>query len=117
MYGINNIYILYPTAVAKLLQYSGSKVEHRDGFSLYKQFAVKSKMVNLVYISGFDKNREVLVKAVRVGCVQNEIKMKKNKKKKSLKHQVTGFKILRQIRGSWVLFLSLRRMIYSHIPN
>ena len=69
MSGINNIYILNPTAVAKLLQYSGSRFEHRDGFSLYKRFAVKSKMVNLVWISGFDKNRGVLVKTVRVGCV------------------------------------------------
>ena len=34
--GINKIYILNPTAVAKLLQYSGSRVEHRDGFSSYK---------------------------------------------------------------------------------
>ena len=25
-----------PTAVVKLLQYSGSRVEHRDGFSSYK---------------------------------------------------------------------------------
>ena len=35
-YGINNIYILNPTAIAKLLQYSGSRVEHRDEFSSYK---------------------------------------------------------------------------------
>ena len=56
---------------------------------------MKSKMVNLVWISGFDKNRGVLVKTVRVGCVQIEIKMKKNKKKKSLKHQAARFKILR----------------------
>ena len=36
--GINNIYKpkIPPTAVAKLLQYSGSRVEHRDGFSSYK---------------------------------------------------------------------------------
>ena len=36
--GINNIYKpkFPPTAVAKLLQYSGSSVEHRDGFSLHK---------------------------------------------------------------------------------
>ena len=74
-------------------------------------------MVNLVWISGFDKNRGVLVKTVRVGCVQIEIKMKKNKKKKSLKHQAIGFKILRQIRGSQVLFLALGRMTYSHFPN
>ena len=37
------------------------------------------------------KNRRVLVKIVRVGCVPIEIKMKKNKKKKSLKHQAIGF--------------------------
>ena len=30
--GINKIYILNPTVVAKLLQYRGSRVEHRDGF-------------------------------------------------------------------------------------
>ena len=47
--GINKIYILNPTAVAKLLQYSGSRVEHRDGFSSYKRFAAKSKTVNLVW--------------------------------------------------------------------
>ena len=34
--GINKIYILNPTAVAELLQYSGSRVEHGDGFSSYK---------------------------------------------------------------------------------
>ena len=34
--GINKIYVLNPTTVAKLQQYSGSRVEHRDGFSLHK---------------------------------------------------------------------------------
>ena len=34
--GINKIYILNHTAVAELLQYSGSRVEHRDEFSSYK---------------------------------------------------------------------------------
>ena len=34
--GINKIYILNPTVVVKLLQYSGSRVELKDGFSLYK---------------------------------------------------------------------------------
>ena len=34
--GINTICILNSTAVAKLLQYSGSRVEHKDGFSSYK---------------------------------------------------------------------------------
>ena len=34
--GINKIYILNPTAVAKLLQYSGFRVEHGDGFFSYK---------------------------------------------------------------------------------
>ena len=50
--GINKIYILNPTAVAKLLQYSGSRVEHRDGFSSYKRFVVKSKMVNFFWTLG-----------------------------------------------------------------
>ena len=54
--GINKIYILNPTAVVKLLQYNGSRVEHRDGFSSYKRVAVKSKMVNLVWILRFDEN-------------------------------------------------------------
>ena len=34
--GINKIFILNPTAVEELLQYSGSRVEHRDGFSSHK---------------------------------------------------------------------------------
>ena len=41
--GINKIYILNPTTVVKLLQYSGSRVEHRDEFSLHKCFAVRFK--------------------------------------------------------------------------
>ena len=48
--GINKIYILNLTVVVKLLQYSGSRFEHMDGFSLYKQFAMKSKMVNLIWV-------------------------------------------------------------------
>ena len=56
-------------------------VEHRDEFSLYKRFVVKSKMVNLVWIMGIYKNNGILVKTVRVGYVQTEIKMKKNKKR------------------------------------
>ena len=49
--------------------------------------------------------------------MQIEIKMEKNKKNKSLKQQAIGFKILRQIRGSRVLFLALGMMTYSHFPN
>ena len=33
---INKIYILNHTAVAELLQYSGSRVEHMDEFSSHK---------------------------------------------------------------------------------
>ena len=37
MVRINKIYNLFlPTDVAWLLQYSGSRVEHRDGFSWHK---------------------------------------------------------------------------------
>ena len=36
-FGINKIYnLIPPTAVSWLLQYSGSRVEHRDGFSSHK---------------------------------------------------------------------------------
>ena len=33
--------------------------------------------MNSIWISGFDKNRGVLVKTVRVGCVQTENKLSK----------------------------------------
>ena len=36
-----------PTAVVKLLQYSGSRVEHRDGFSSHKRLTVKAKIGEL----------------------------------------------------------------------
>ena len=51
--------LIPPTAVAWLLQYSGYRVEHRDGFSSHKCLAVKFKMVNLVWIHGFCKNSEL----------------------------------------------------------
>ena len=38
-----------PTAVVKLLQYSGSRVEHRDGFSSYKLFVSWFKMLRLSF--------------------------------------------------------------------
>ena len=40
-------------------------------------------MVNSIWISGFDKKKKrgILVKTMRVGCVQIEIKMKVNKKR------------------------------------
>ena len=41
--GINKIYILNPTVVVKLLQYSDSRVEHRDRFSSYKLIYSESK--------------------------------------------------------------------------
>ena len=41
--GINKIYILNPTTEVKLLQYSGSRVEHRDVSSSYKLIFSESK--------------------------------------------------------------------------
>ena len=38
-------------------------------------------MVYSIWNSGFDKNRGILVKTMRVGCVQIEIKIKVNKKR------------------------------------
>ena len=37
--------------------------------------------MNSIWISGFDKNTGILVKTMRVGFVQIEIKMKENKKR------------------------------------
>ena len=55
--GINKIYnLIPPTIVAWLLQYSGSRVEHRDGLSSHKGLIVRFKMVNSIWILGFHKN-------------------------------------------------------------
>ena len=64
-----------------------------------------------------DKNRGVLVKTMRVSCVQIEIKMKKNKKKNSLNCQATGCEFYKSLRGPQGHFLALGRMTYSHLPN
>ena len=53
-----NLYPRVSTAVARLLQYSSSRVELRDGFSLHKWFTVKFKMVNSIWILRFGKNSE-----------------------------------------------------------
>ena len=52
----------------------------------------------------------VLIKTIVYGGLQAENKMKKNKKKNSLKHRATGVEVLGQMRGSRVLFLALERM-------
>ena len=53
------INLIPPTVVAWLLQYSGSRVEHRDEFSSHKRLIVRFKMVNSFWISGFCKNSGV----------------------------------------------------------
>ena len=40
----------------------------------------------------FNLDYGVVIKTVRVDCVQIKIKMKKNKKKNSLKHWAIGFR-------------------------
>ena len=50
-------------------------------------------MVNSIWIWGF-------VKTVMYGGLQAENKMKKNKKKNSLKHRAIGVEVLRKMRGS-----------------
>ena len=87
---IKNQQYLYPkfppTSVVKLLQYNGSRVEHRDGFSSYKRFTMRFKNGEFQFgFSGLGKNR-------RVDGLQTENKMKKFKKKNSLKHWATGFR-------------------------
>ena len=51
-----NLYPRIPTVVAKLLQYSGSRVELRDGFSSYKMILQYVKMVNFTLDLGCCKN-------------------------------------------------------------
>ena len=48
-----------PTVIAKLLQYSGSRVKHRDEFSSYKLLIRSLRLVNSIWILSFDKNRGV----------------------------------------------------------
>ena len=69
--GMNNIYKpkFPPTAVAKLLQYSGSRIEHRDEFSSYQMIYSRLKMVNLFWILGFG------VKTVRLLMMKIENKL------------------------------------------
>ena len=54
-----NLYLFLPTVVALLLQYNGSRVEHKDRFSSHKWLAMNFKMVNLFWILRFDKNDEL----------------------------------------------------------
>ena len=44
------------TVVAWLLQYSGSRVENKDGFSSHQRLTVRFKMVNFFWILSFSKN-------------------------------------------------------------
>ena len=50
------INLIPPIVVAWLLQYSGSRVEHKDEFSSHKRLTVRFKMVNLFWILRFGKN-------------------------------------------------------------
>ena len=59
------INLIPPTAIAWLLQYSGSRVEQRDGFSSCKLFAVGSKRWISLWIKG-------VVKIVEVNGLQAE---------------------------------------------
>ena len=40
-----NLYLIPPTAVAFLLQYSGSRIVHKDGFSLWKWLILSLTLV------------------------------------------------------------------------
>ena len=50
------INLIPPIVVARLLQYSRSRVEHRDEFSSHKRLTMRFKMVNLFWIVRFGKN-------------------------------------------------------------
>ena len=55
-------------------------------YSEGQKWCIQFRFQGLIKTGGF------LVKTVRVGCVQIEIKMKENKKKNSLKHWATGLR-------------------------
>ena len=75
-------------------------------------------MVNFnLDFKAFGKNKGILVKTMRVGCVQIEIKMKEKKEKNSLKSQATGLGSLGQPTCARVFILTLGSMTYSHFPN
>ena len=61
-------------------------------------------MVNLVWILGIYKNSGILVKTVRVGCVQIEIKMKKIRKE------------LLEVSGHWVRVFRVTNMSFGLFP-
>ena len=83
-----NLYPKAPTTVAKLLQYSGLGSNSGMGF-------LHTNDSQLIETGEFQFGFGVLLKTVRVGWLQADNKMKKNKKKNSLKHWVTGFEVLR----------------------
>ena len=56
-----NLYPKAPTVVAKLLQYSGSRVELRDGFSSYKMICSDSKWCFLFGFQDFVKTMGVFM--------------------------------------------------------
>ena len=83
-----NLYPKDPTVVAKLLQYSGLGSNSGMGF-------LRTNDSQLIENGEFQFGFGVLLKTVRVGWLQADNKMKKNKKKNSLKHWATGFEVLR----------------------
>ena len=63
------INLIPPIVVAWLLQYSGSRVEHRDEFSSQKLLAVEFNLVNLFWILRFGENSGL-------NCLETENTMK-----------------------------------------
>ena len=83
-----NLYPKAPTVVAKLLQYSGLGSNSGMGF-------LRTNDSQLIETGEFQFGFGVLLKTVRVDCLQAENKLsKKCKIKGSLKHWVTRVKSL-----------------------
>ena len=86
---IRNQQYLYPkfpsTAVVKLLQYSSLGSNTRMGF-------IRTKDLSEVKNGEFGLDFKVVIKNRGVDGLKTENKMKKNKKKNSLKHWATGFR-------------------------
>ena len=54
-----NLYLIPPPVVSLLLQYNGSRMVHKDGFSSWKWIILSLTLVINIWILGFCKNSEL----------------------------------------------------------
>ena len=105
-----NLYPKAPTTVEKLLQYSGLGSNSGIGF-------LRTNDSKVIETGEFQFRFGVLLKTVRVDCLQAENKISKKCKIEFLVvlgHWGWGPGATEVLQG---IFLALGRMTYSHLPN